>query len=449
MGRSISGTAGGRDHRCSWVAAEFMLQGEGSGDTVHVAPGLSRGATGSDVRFPPMESPMRTPAVSSNASTSRVCESYHSPSLTRIASLSYGAHRTGNALIKGDNLHVLPFLEEKLKGKVRCVYIDPPYNNRDNYTHYRDDLDHETWLRAISLRLEKLHPLLSSDGSIWMSIDDGEVHYLKVAADKVFGRENFVCTVVWQHRKSRENRRVFSLNHEYILVYAKDHGCFRHSRNLLELTTEIKNRYRNPDHDPRGPWQSISANVQAGHATPSQFYEIRSPSGVRHRPPKGRCWAYTKERFQAEIAANNVWFGTDGKGVPRIKKFMTRGSGITPESLWLADEVGTTNSAKKHVLELFPDHAVFDTPKPEELIYRILSIATRAGDVILDAYLGSGTTAAVAHKMGRKYIGIEQGEHAITHCSYRLRQVIDGERSGVSNLTGWKGGGGYEFFELK
>jgi adenine-specific DNA-methyltransferase len=367
-----------------------------------------------------------------------------------LSKQSYGRRGTGNTIIQGDNLDVLKALAHLARGKIRCIYIDPPYNNQEQYTHYTDNLDHESWLKNITARLEYFGDLLSDDGSLWISIDDREVHYLKVAADRILKRKNFLTTIVWEHRTTRENRRAFSNNHEYLLVYVKNPLVFREKRNLLEFTSEARNRYKNPDNDPRGPWQSVSANVQAGHATPSQFYEVVSPSGQRHVPPSGRCWVFNKRRMQEEIRKNNVWFGRSGNGVPRLKKFLFNGGGgLTPHTLWPAAEVGTSKSAKKHSLQMFPHEPVFDTPKPEHLIHRVLSIATAPGDWVLDAYLGSGTTAAVAHKMGRRYIGIEVGEHAVTYCAHRLKLVVDGEIGGVSKLVDWRGGGGFDFFRLE
>lgn len=371
------------------------------------------------------------------------------PQLQRVSRLCAGDRDTGNAVICGDNLPILELLAFTHPEAVRCIYIDPPYNNGEVYTHYRDDLEHTQWLRGIRQRLERLPPLLRSDGSLWISIDDREVHYLKIAADAVFGRKNFVTTIVWQQRTTRENRRVFSNNHEYILVYAKDSREFGARRNLLQPTAEFFRRYKNPDNDPRGPWQSVSANVQAGHGTPSQFYALRGPDGRLHRPPKGRCWVYTNERMQAAIQRGDVWFGRDGDGVPRLKRYLNQTSGLTPPTLWLAEEVGTTLAAKKHLLQLFPDADLFDTPKPESLLQRILEIASDPGDVVLDAYLGSGTTAAVAHKMRRQYLGIESGEHAVTHCAERLRCVVDGDATGISERVGWSGGGGFDFYRLR
>lgn len=364
--------------------------------------------------------------------------------------LSYGSSRGRNRLIQGDNLATLDILAQDLRGAVRCIYIDPPYNNNERYNHYSDIAGHDAWLESMEQVITRLRRLLRDDGSLWISIDDTEVHYLKVLADRIFGRANFVTTVVWEHRTSRENRKVFSNNHEYLLVFARDAAAFRATRNPVPPDAEILGRYANPDQDPRGPWQSVSANVQAGHGTPSQFYELIAPNGRRHRPPKGRCWVYTRERMERAIAAGDVWFGKDGNGVPRLKRFLSDArQGVTPETLWTAADVGTTRSAKRHLLELFPNESVFDTPKPEELIHQVLTIATDPGDLVLDAYLGSGTTAAVAHKMGRSWIGIEIGDHAVSHCVQRMRMVVDGEPGGVSSSAGWTGGGGFRFHRLE
>ena len=369
--------------------------------------------------------------------------------LRHLPELSHGDPDSDNVLIQGDNLATLNMLTEDLSGEVRCIYIDPPYNNNERYTHYKDTGRHDRWLESLEHVLIRLRPLLRADGSLWISIDDTEVHYLKVLADGILGWTNFVTTVVWEHRTTRENRKVVSNNHEYLLVYARDLPTFRATRNLVPPSPEILARYANPDNDPRGPWQSVSANVQAGHGTSSQFYEFAAPNGRRHRPPKGRCWVYTRERMEQEIAAGNLWFGRDGNRVPRVKRFLSEAAaGVTPETLWTADIAGTTRSAKRHLLKLFPDDAVFDTPKPEQLISRILTIATDPGDLVLDAYLGSGTTAAVAHKMQRRWIGIEAGDHAVSHCAQRMRKVVDGEDDGISGSVGWSGGGGFRFYRL-
>ena len=372
--------------------------------------------------------------------------------LTYIPELSTGGKECKNLLIRGNNKDVLPELVSKYSNGIKCIYIDPPYNNGDSYHYYNDRTTQSSWLQDIRTVLRTLKSLLSKDGSIWISIDDKEMAYLKVEADKIFGRENFAATIIWQQRKTRENRAIFSYNHEYILVYAKNINAFKKSRNLLPVDEDfIKSKYKNPDNDPRGPWQSVSANVQAGHAVPSQFYTIVAPNGTRHNPPKGRCWVYNEERMHREIAENNIWFGIDGNNTPRIKKFLSAAKvGLTPETLWTGYEVGTTDSAKKHLLTLFPNgDKVFDTPKPEELIKQILDIATNEGDYVLDCYLGSGTTVATAHKMNRHYIGIEIGDQMTDLVVSRLNSVISGENGGISKSVNWQGGGEFAFYKYE
>ncbi|WP_435548314.1 site-specific DNA-methyltransferase [Desulfobacterium sp. N47] len=356
-----------------------------------------------------------------------------------------------NRLIFGDNLLALKALEWEFAGKVKCVYIDPPYNTGSAFEHYDDGIEHSVWLSLMRDRLEIIQRLLSDDGSMWITIDDNEAHYLKVLCDEVFGRGNFVATMVWEKRTSRENRRVFSFNHDFVLVYAKQKQKFELTRNPLSLNQEILGRYKNPDNDPRGPWQSVSANAQAGHATPSQFYKLRLPSGREIDPPKGRCWLYTKDRIEQEIAAGNIWFGANGDNTPRVKKFLSNNQdkGLTPETIWPASEVGTNDDAKKGLLQLLPHVQVFDNPKPEGFLERLIHIATNPGDLVLDSFAGSGTTGAVAHKMGRRWIMVELGEHCHTHIIPRLKKVIDGEDSGgITKAVNWKSGGGFRYYRL-
>ncbi len=349
-----------------------------------------------------------------------------------------------SVLIHGDNDHALDTLATTLESAVQCIYIDPPYNNLESYVHYEDRDDHDAWIAKMSTHAARLKKTLANTGSLWVSIDDRQVHYLKVALDKVFGRENFVTTIVWEHRRTRENRKVFSNNHEYILVYAKSSRSFKRFRNMLPSTPEQEARYRNPDNDPRGPWQSVSLNVQAGHATASQFYDMVAPNGRHHKLPRGRCWIYTEERMEHEISQGRIWFGKSGDGVPRQKKYLAESNiGLTPQTLWSADEVGTTFSAKKHILKLFPGNDVFDTPKPEELVQRIIEIASNPGDLIIDTFLGSGTTGAVALKLGRRFLGVEAGNHAVSHCSVRLKKAA------CVTLGDDKGNSHFQFFVLK
>ena len=369
--------------------------------------------------------------------------------LEEIPELSAGDANTGNMLIQGDNLEALKALQPFYAGRVKCIYIDPPYNTRSAFQHYDDNLEHTKWMAMMWPRLELLRELLAKNGSIWVSIDNAEGSYLKVLLDEIFARSNFVTTCVWQQRTTRENRKVFSEDHEYIHVYASDYTKFKMTRNQLDLSDEVRARYKNPNNDPRGPWQSVSANAQAGHATKDQFYNLVAPNGRVHKLPAGRCWILTETRMKEQIEDDRIWFGKDGNGVPRVKKYFSEvTSGLTPNTLWLANEVGTNDSAKKQTIKLFSDAEVFDTPKPERLIERILQIATDPGDLVLDSFLGSGTTAAVAHKTGRRYIGIEMGEHAVTYCAPRLNKVIGGEQGGISESVKWHGGGGFRFYRL-
>lgn len=366
--------------------------------------------------------------------------------------LSVGRKNCENVLIKGDNNLVLPLLRDEYAGRIKCIYIDPPYNNGDAYHYYNDKQDSNSWLSRIAAVLKHLRDLLSADGSLWISIDDAEMAYLRVTADKIFGKGNFAGTIVWRHRKTRENRALFSHNHEYILVYAKDIVRFKKVRKLLPVDESfVKDKYKNPDNDPRGPWQSVSASVQAGHGVPSQFYTVVSPAGNRFNPPTGRCWIYNEVRMKKEIAENNVWFGKDGCNAPRIKKFLKDAKlGLTPETLWADDACGTTDGAKKHLLSLFPSvKHVFETPKPEELIKRIAEIATDEGDYMFDCYVGSGSTLSVAHKLHRKYIGIEVGEQMGDLVARRIAAVINGEQGGISRAVGWNGGGNFAFYNYR
>lgn len=354
-----------------------------------------------------------------------------------------------NIIIQGDNIEVLGDLAKGHAGTVDCIYIDPPYNNGEMYNFYTDKVSHDEWMLYMKKVITLLKNMLKENGSLWISIDDGEMHYLKVLCDEVFGRDKFITTIIWQQRNTRENRKIFSNNHEYILVYSPSPNKFKKRRNLLPVTDDILERYANPDNDPKGPWQSITANVQAGHAVSSQFYEIIAPNGKKHNPPQGRCWVYNKQRMEREIAEGRIWFGADGNGVPRIKKYISESViGVVPETLWLADYAGTNKDAKSHLQKLkVYNKDLFDTPKPEKLIMRILEIATNEGDIVLDCFLGSGTTAATAHKMHRRYIGIESNPDTCQYINARIEKVTEGEKGGISKDVAWKGGGKHSYIE--
>ena len=329
---------------------------------------------------------------------------------------------------------------------MKCIFIDPPYNTRKSFTHYDDNLEHTQWLEMMYPRLELLRTLLAEDGSIWVIIDDDEGHYLKVIMDEIFGRRNFVANVVWQKRTSPDARLGLGPAQDYILVYAVNNKSIR--LNKLELSSEQRGQYKNPDNDVRGPWVSVDLTGQTGHATAEQYYEITMPSGVSHEPPKGRCWAIAKSKFQGLIDDNRIWFGSNGRARPRLKQFLSEKGGTAAWTWWPNVEVGHNQEAKKENNTLFGAGNGLDTPKPERLIQRILYLATNEGDLVLDSFLGSGTTAAVAHKMGRRWVGIEMGDHAKTHCLPRLNAVVKGEQGGISKAVGWEGGGGFGFYDL-
>jgi adenine-specific DNA-methyltransferase len=253
-------------------------------------------------------------------------------------------------------------------------------------------------------RLFLARQLLAPDGSIWISIDDREIGNLRQLLNEVFGEENFVATFIWEKRTTRENRRVFSFNHDYIVCYARDKDAFQASRNLLPLSEQAAARYANPDNDPRGDWQSVSLNAQAGHATPAQFYTVTTPSGREVPAPPGRCWSVTRKRLKELRLDNRIWFGQDGGNVPRLKLFRSEANeGLTPHTLWPASEVGTTDSAKKALMELFDGKAIYDTPKPVELLKRIVQIATAptGGELALDFFAGSGTLGQAIMELNR------------------------------------------------
>ncbi|MEK6424308.1 MAG: site-specific DNA-methyltransferase [Burkholderia gladioli] len=355
-----------------------------------------------------------------------------------------------NRLIFGDNLLALKALESEFAGKIKCIYIDPPYNTGSAFTHYDDGLEHSTWLSLMRDRLEIIYRLLHpTDGSLWVSIDDYEAPYLRVLLDEIFGRNCFVASNVWQKRYSRENREAIGDVHEYILTYALNPARFKAIRNKVPPTPEQTKVYRNPNNDPRGPWRPIPMTAQEGHATKEQFYEITSPSGAIFVPPKGRCWGLSKATFERLRGEGRIYFGKKGDSQPNVIRYLSEVEGYVPWTWWPHDEVGHTDESKKEIHALFGKADAFDTPKPERLIKRILEIATNPGDLVMDSFAGSGTTGAVAHKMGRRWIMVEAGEHCDTLIVPRLNSVISGQDAGgITDAVTWKGGGGYRYFRL-
>ena len=357
-----------------------------------------------------------------------------------------------NRLIHGDNLLALKALETdpNVRGKVKCIFIDPPYNTGSAFEHYDDGLEHSLWLTMMRDRLSILWDLLSDDGSLWITIDDNEAHYLKVLCDELFGRKRFLTSIAWQKVFAKKNKAIISGSHDHILVYLKDPLKFR--RNLLPREGASADAFKNLDGDERGVWQSVSYTVQSEDSDKRKAYRypIKLPSGREVYPPQGRHWNGLPERTEELIRNNRLWFGKSGDNAPRLKVFRNEvQDGIVPDTWWTHDFAGSNQDSKKEVLALLSDAEPFGTPKPERLISRIIQVATNTGDIVLDSFAGSGTTGAVAHKMGRRWIMVELGEHAKTHIVPRMQKVIDGsDKGGVTEAVNWKGGGGYRFFKL-
>jgi adenine-specific DNA-methyltransferase len=376
----------------------------------------------------------------------------------------HAAHRVtdndifDNQLIFGDNLLTLKALEAEFTGKVKCVFIDPPYNTGSAFAHYDDGLEHSIWLSMMRDRLEIIRKLLSEDGSLWITVDDTEAHYLKVMCDEIFGRSNFVSNAVWEKKYSPQNNAIWlSDSHDHILVFAKNKEVWRPLK--LPRTEQMNARYRNIDNDPRGIWKpgDFTASLTGGQrgaqfaktGVSANIYEIVTPSGRSVLPPPGTCWRFSQERFQELITENRVWFGSEGNNVPAVKRFLSEvQDGTVVKTIWPRTEVGDNQDAKREVT-VFNQANVFSTPKPERLIQRILELSTVDGDLVLDSFAGSGTTGAVAHKMGRRWIMIELGEHCHTHIIPRLQKVIDGEdQGGITAAVNWQGGGGFRYYRL-
>ena len=366
--------------------------------------------------------------------------------LEEVPELSYGDKDSENLIIQGDNLEALKALLPFYAGKVKCIFIDPPYNTKSAFEHYDDNLEHSKWLSLMYPRLELLRELLSEDGSIWVTIDDNEAHYLKVIMDEVFGRRNFIVNAIWQKRTSPDARIHMGDAHDHILVYGKNYPIACATFNEIYLNEDQKNNYKNPDNDPNGPW--VSTDFTAQGFRPNQMYDIETPSGIVYSPPEGRCWGNLEAVFEKLVSENRIWFGKNGDSRPRQKNYLSESSGVKSWSWWSNKDAGHNQEAKKEINTLFGANNAFDTPKPERLLERIIHIATKENEIVLDSFLGSATTAAVAQKMNRRYIGIEIGDHAQTHCQPRLQKVIDGEQGGISKAVNWQGGGGFRFCKL-
>mgnify|MGYP000899813048 FL=1 len=354
-----------------------------------------------------------------------------------------------NRLIFGDNLLALKALEQEFAGKIKCIYIDPPYNTGSAFEHYDDGVEHSVWLSMMRDRLEILRRLLTKDGSIWITIDDNEGHYLKVICDEIFTRQAFVATVVWENFYGRSNAAAISPGHNYLLVYSPMGQDWKRVRKLLPRDEKSASKYTNTDNDPSGPWR-LGPIFAAEERHDGLMYSITTPSGRVVKPPEGSHWRMTEPEFWKLVEAGRITFGARGENVPAIKLYLSEvQDGLVPRSWWPHTEVGHTQEAKREIQSLFPGVIPFDTPKPERLLQRVIEMSTNAGDWVLDSFAGSGTTGAVAHKMGRRWVMVELGEHCHTHIIPRLAKVIDGtDAGGVTEATDWKGGGGFRYFTI-
>ena len=380
----------------------------------------------------------------------------------------HAAHRVSdgdifdNRLIFGDNLLALKALEHEFTGRVKCIFIDPPYNTGVAFEQYDDGVEHSLWLGLMRERLQLLVRLLTPDGSLWITLDDNEAHYLKVVVDEILGRNCFIADLVWQKRDGPPNDRKIGSIHDHVLVWGKaiesnsKKTLAEESFNLMPRTEKADALYRvfaepsGPDQ--RGPFRKIdtTANAKGGRYVESLYYAIVNPyTGQEVWPRKGTCWRHSKEEMARLQSDGRLYWGVKGTATTPMRKLFTfeAKKGMTAPSIW--SDVGLNQHASAHLEELFGQKASFETPKPEQLLSRIIHIATREGEWVLDSFAGSGTSGAVAQKMGRRWIMVELGEHCHTHIVPRLKKVIDGEDpGGVTETIGWKGGGGYRYYRL-
>jgi adenine-specific DNA-methyltransferase len=372
-----------------------------------------------------------------------------------------GDPKADNLLIQGDNLEALKALLPFYAGRVKCIFIDPPYNTKSAFEHYDDNLEHSQWLSMMYPRFDLLRNLLSDDGSLWISVDDNEAHYLKTIGDEILGRQNFIVDVAWQKRDSPPNDRRIASIHDHLLVWgrtrtvASKKTVAEESFNLMPRTDKANAQYKafpEPNGpDPRGPFRKIdtTANGKGGRFVESLYYPIVNPyTGEEVRPRQGTCWRHSKDEMERLQRDGRLYWGVKGTATTPMRKLFVdeARSGMTSPSLWT--DAGLNQHASAELEKIFGEKASFETPKPEALLQRIVHIASQPGDLVLDSFLGSGTTAAVAHKMGRRWIGIEMGEHARTHCLPRLKKVVEGEQGGISEAVDWKGGGGFRFMSI-
>lgn len=367
-------------------------------------------------------------------------------------SKSYGDAKSENMLIFGDNLLAIKALEQDFAGKIKCIYIDPPYNTGSAFEHYDDGIEHSLWLSLMRDRLQQMRHLLSEDGSIWISIDDNEAHYLKVLCDEIFGRRNFVANVIWQKKYAIANdHKTIAPMHDHILVYRKSEAW---QRNMLERTEEKDRQYKLEDE--RGRFRPDNYTCSKSiEERPNLYYPIIQPSTHEEIfPSKTRVWAYSKEEHLRHVKEGFIYWGKDGKAkTPSYKRYkhLLRHQGVVPQTIWMHEFASHTDAARKEVRAVLGSISLADdfiTPKPEGLIRRVFEIGSNPGDWVLDSFAGSGTSGAVAQKLGRRWIMCELREQCHTHIIPRLKAVIDGEAGGISEAVGWKGGGGFKYYRL-
>ncbi len=398
---------------------------------------------------------------------------FHELKAVRSKGTSPKASLHDNLIIEGDNLAALKALLPTYHGKVKCIYIDPPYNTGNEGWAYsdrvnspmmqdwfgkvvdRDDLTrHDKWCCMMLPRLKLLRELLTDDGAIFVSIDDNEVHRLRFLMDEVFGEENFVATIVWEKVYSpKSSAKYFSDNHDFIIVYARGKESF--DLGLLPRTKEADARYTNSDNDPRGPWKA--SDLSARNPYSRGTYAIQCPGGRRiEGPPPGTFWRYSEQKFWAMHEDNRIWWGEDENQVPAVKRFLSEVKpGLVPETIWTYQEVGHTQRAKKQLLEIFPDDFPrFTTIKPVDLVSRILRLATDKDSIILDSFAGSGTTAHAVLALNkedggnRRFVLVECEDYVDTLTAERVRRVIKGVPNSKDEALKAGLGGGFSYFEL-
>jgi adenine-specific DNA-methyltransferase len=360
--------------------------------------------------------------------------------LLHDASKDYGDPAANNMIVHGDNLLALKALEQEFAGQVKCIYIDPPYNTGNAFDHYDDGLEHSIWLNLMKQRMEILYKLLSIDGVFFCNLDEQEHAYLKIVLDEIFGRKNYIGDIIWKKRKGGGNdSRFIALDHDYILVYVKNSSKEVHKNKWrVSQTEEYLRRYREVDEEGnRYYWDTLARNG------------LQNPIPVTVKCPDG-----TNLSINSQKSKDTIEEGLE-KGTIRLTRsrngwtlhhrvYMPSGQVLRS----IIEDVGTNKTAGDEIAALFGNSKAFPYPKPESLIKKLFELNSNDGDLVLDSFLGSGTTAAVAHKMGRRYIGIELGEHCYTHCLPRLKAVVDGEQGGISKAVNWQGGGGFKFYEL-